>query len=224
MINRIREANPEVHIYEIYDSAFKKYGRILNNVDPSGMLSVLEHQTQMPDKGNTYTASFSMLEQDPIISVFQNKVFGGMEVQAGFCNGFSSQLNALEYHKCAEINITSTGAVLFLGSAENIIDNNIHTSRIDAFYLPVGAIVELYPRTLHFAPCKINETGFKCIVILEKGTNIPFERLDIEISDEDRLLKAQNKWMIAHPDFVRATGNTAFPGITGENLTIHEIK
>jgi hypothetical protein len=224
MIDKIREANPELHIYEVLDPNFRKYGRILSNIDPSGMLSVLENRTEIPAQGNTYTASFAMLEEDPMIPVIRNKVFGGMEIQAGFCNGHSYQLNALEYHKCPEVNVTNTGAVLFLGSTDDIDGNNIHSSRVKAFYLPAGVVIELHPRVLHFAPCRIREEGFKCIVILGKGTNLPLEKLDTELSDEDKLLKARNKWMIAHPDFIKATGNNAFPGITGENLAINAIK
>ncbi|MGI6526248.1 MAG: DUF4867 family protein [Caldicoprobacterales bacterium] len=224
MIEKIREANPTLHIHEISDQNFKKYGRILNNIDPSSMLCILESQTTMPNENNTYTPSFPELEQDPAAKVIQNKVFGGMEVQAGFCNGHGFKLNALEYHKCSEVNITSTGVVLFLGRAEDITQNQIQTSKIAAFYLPANIIIELFPLTLHYAPCKTHRSGFRCIVILEKGTNLPLNKLKTETSDEDKLLTAQNKWMIAHPDFAIAIGNSAFAGILGDNPAVNEIE
>lgn len=221
MFDRIRKANPTLHINEVIDTRFKRYGRILNNIDTSGLIKILDEQTQMPQEGNYYKASYEVLEKDPSVVLLAGNVFGGMEIQVGFCNGYGYMLNALEYHKCSEVNLTSTGAVLFLGSSDDICDNRILSSRIEAFYLPTGILIELHPRTLHYAPCRVGELGFKCIVILERGTNDPIERSNIKCSEEDQLLFMKNKWLIAHPACIQVKKNNAYAGIDGENFAIH---
>ena len=73
----------------------------------------------------------------------------------------------------------------------------------------------MYATTLHYAPCNQGEDGFKCVVILPKGTNT-----DIDFSlhgGEDRLMTAKNKWLIAHED---AKIEGAFNGLQGENVSI----
>lgn len=58
--------------------------------------------------------------------------------------------------------------------------------------------------------------GFRCVVILPKGTN---EELTFtpDKDGEDKLLTAQNKWLIAHEE---AKIPEAFCGLVGENITL----
>ena len=60
------------------------------------------------------------------------------------------------------------------------------------------------------------EKGFRCVVILPKGTN---EDLTFtpDKDGEDKLLTAQNKWLIAHEE---AEIPGAFCGLVGENITL----
>ena len=60
------------------------------------------------------------------------------------------------------------------------------------------------------------EKGFRCVIILPKGTN---EDLTFTPGKdgEDKLLTAQNKWLIAHED---AQIPGAFCGLVGENITL----
>ena len=82
--------------------------------------------------------------------------------------------------------------------------------------VPAGTAVELYATTLHYAPCNAKAGGFRCVVVLPKGTNeaLPFAP---EAKGESRLLTAVNKWLIAHED---AEIEGAVNGLKGENITI----
>ena len=82
--------------------------------------------------------------------------------------------------------------------------------------VPAGTAIEVYATTLHYAPCTAQEGGFRCVVVLPKGTNeeLPFETAK---EGENRLLAAMNKWLIAHED---AQIEGAFCGLKGENINI----
>lgn len=73
------------------------------------------------------------------------------------------------------------------------------------------------PDDVIYAPCNAEgEKGFRCVVILPKGTN---EDLTFtpDKDGEDKLLTAQNKWLIAHEE---AEIPGAFCGLVGENITL----
>ena len=58
-----------------------------------------------------------------------------MPTQAGYCYGFSNQLNAVEWHISSEVNVAITPMILFLGSVQDIVDRKIDSSKIKAFYV-----------------------------------------------------------------------------------------
>jgi len=58
----------------------------------------------------------------------------------------------------------------------------------------------------------VNNSGFRCTVVLPKGTNYDVKRQ--KNTGEDRLLAATNKWLIAHKE---AHIDGAFEGLIGEN-------
>ena len=43
---------------------------------------------------------------------------------------------------------------------------NLDTSRVKAFRVLAGQLVEVYTTTLHYAPCNADEKGFKALVAL----------------------------------------------------------
>ena len=155
-----------------------------------------------------------------MVSLISETVFGGMPVQAGYCNGHGHLLNALEYHKCSEVNLSSRGLVLLLALPSQLHDGRLDSRDVVGFYLPPQVLVEIHPLVLHFAPCRVTEEGFDCLVILEKDTNTPLERVDTSASGEQKLLWMRNKWLTCHPESPQA-GNGAFVGISGENLDLH---
>ena len=88
-----------------------------------------------------------------------------------------------------------------------------------AFRVPAGALVEVYATTLHYAPCHVDASeGFRVAVVLPRGTNGPRPAF-AAASPEDVLLRARNKWLVAHPESAEAADG-AFAGLTGENIDI----
>ena len=175
----------------------------------------MEH-TPLP-KDVVYVPSVEELEVLPEAAEICKKGFGGLPIQIGYCNGDNHKLNALEYHRSSEFDIAQTDLILLLGMQQDIEDGDIYdTAKVEAFFVPAGTGVELYATTLHYAPCTAQEGGFRCVVVLPKGTNeeLPFETAK---EGENRLLAAMNKWLIAHED---AQIEGAFCGLKGENINI----
>ena len=108
--------------------------------------------------------------------------------------------------------------MLLLAKQEKIIDGKLDTADVVAFEAPAGAVVEVYATSLHYAPCRVNEEGFRVAVVLPRNTNTDLEK-GAEKDPEDKMLWARNKWLIAHPDASEA-GQGAYVGLVGENISI----
>ena len=202
-------------ILNISDNAFKKYGKILKN---SQYMDVIESMKAFECPENViYKPSVKALEDTKDMKVLSNEVYGGMPIQIGYCNGHNNKLNGLEYHRDSEVNIAVTDLILLLGLQQDITDDFTYdSSKVEAFLVPAGTAMEVYATTLHYAPCGVNNNGFKCVVVLPKGTNTD---IDFEVSKEGEssLLFARNKWLIAHEE---ANIANAVNGIHGENITL----
>ncbi len=218
LLNQLKLANPNLPLFDVFDPAFSAYGRVLD-LPGTRVLAEALAETRIPDQGNRYVASQPELEALPIVSELERTVFGGMAVQAGFCNGRGNRLNAEEYHKCSEVNFSTTGLVLLLAKQETIRERSLDSASVVGFYLPPLVLVEIYPMVLHFAPCRISEDGFNCLVVLTQGTNEPLERVDPCAPGEESLLWMRNKWLLCHPDSPQAA-NGAFIGIRGDNISL----
>ena len=202
-------------IQNVTDASFRKYGKVLEGYDFSALLKEMKH-TPVPDDV-VYVPSVEELEALDVAKALQNKGFGGIPIEIGYCNGHNKKLNAVEYHRSSEINVAVTDLVLLIGSQQDITDDFTYdTSKIEAFLVPAGTGIEVYATTLHYAPCHVNEGGFQCVVVLPKGTNTELT-FPTEKTGEDSLMTAKNKWLIAHED---AKIEGAFNGLKGENITI----
>ena len=73
-------------IYEITDSEFAAYGRILGGVDLTGMVEALK-KTPCPEDGTIYVPGDPELEKLPEAAEIQSKLYGELPVQIGYCNG-----------------------------------------------------------------------------------------------------------------------------------------
>ena len=217
MLTMLREKNPELRLFSVLDAEFRRYGRVLN-ADTKALSEALA-ATPIPAEGNQYVASLPALEAVDLMSGLQRAAFGEMPIQAGYCNGNGFKLNAMEYHKCSEINFTTTGLVLLLALPEQLDDGKLNSADVVGFYLPEGVLVEIFPMVMHFAPCRIRETGFRCLVVLERGTNAALPSVDTTAPGEEKLLWMRNKWMTCHPDSPQKEKG-AFAGIYGENLSL----
>lgn len=202
-------------IQKVTDPAFRKYGQVLEGYDFTGLIKEMKH-TPVPEDV-IYVPSVEELEALDIMKDLQNKGYGGLPVQIGYCNGHNKKLNAVEYHRNSEINVAVTDLVLLIGHQQDIEpDHTYDTSKIEAFLVPAGTGIEVYATTLHYAPCHVNEGGFQCVVVLPKGTNTDLT-FPTEKTGEDSLMTAKNKWLIVHED-AKIAG--AFNGLKGENITI----
>ena len=202
-------------IQKVTDPAFRKYGQVLEGYDFTGLIKEMKH-TPVPEDV-IYVPSVEELEALDIMKDLQNKGYGVLPIQIGYCNGHNKKLNAVEYHRNSEINVAVTDLVLLIGHQQDIEpDHTYDTSKIEAFLVPAGTGIEVYATTLHYAPCHVNEGGFQCVVVLPKGTNTDLT-FQTEKTGEDSLMTAKNKWLIAHED-AKIAG--AFNGLKGENITI----
>ena len=121
--------------------------------------------------------------------------------------GFSASLNAKEMPK---------------ESASSEAQSSVHAAV--AYKQPNRVVVlnskivrAVYDNNLiHYAPCNVAASGFKCVVVLPKGTNTDIT-LEEKHTPEDDLLFARNKWLLSHPD-ANIAGSVA--GIKGENLSV----
>ena len=100
-------------MFKVTDSAFRKYGKIVDNVDFTGLVEELK-KTPCPDHV-VYEPSAEALEALPVMEELSRVVYGEMPIQIGYCNGHNVMLNALEYHRDSEINVAAGDAVLMLG-------------------------------------------------------------------------------------------------------------
>ena len=202
-------------IQKVTDPAFRKYGQVLEGYDFTGLIKEMKH-TPVPEDV-IYVPSVEELEALDIMKDLQNKGYGGLPVQIGYCNGHNKKLNAVEYHRNSEINVAVTDLVLLIGHQQDIEpDHTYDTSKIEAFLVPAGTGIEVYATTLHYAPCHVNEGGFQCVVVLPKGTNTDLT-FQTEKTGEDSLMTAKNKWLIAHEE---AGIEGAVCGLKGENIDI----
>ena len=205
-----------MQIKNVTDREFKKYGKVLENYDFGELLEELA-KIDMPADSVAYEPSVEVLEKCKVMKELENKMYGGLPIEIGYCNGNNSKLNAVEYHRSSEVDIAVNGLILLLGRQEDIgEDFTYDTANIEAFYLPAKMGVELYATTLHYAPCNVQDGGFQCVVVLPAGTNTDLT-FDTAKTGEDSLLTAKNKWLIAHED---AAIEGAVSGLRGENIAI----
>lgn len=206
-----------MEIKKITDPSFRKYGRVITNVDFTDLIAALK-KTPCPADSTVYVTSDASLEATDAAKKLSDIVYGEMPVQVGYCNGHNKLLNALEYHRDSEINIASEDAVLILGLRADVTDDITYdTAKCEAFLIPAGTAVEVFATTLHYAPCHVHDEGFHVAVVLPKGTN---EELTAEhkAGGEDSHLTAVNKWLIGHPEGGLPEGSPL--GLVGENLSI----
>ncbi len=206
-----------MQIYDVTDERFRVYGRVVKNIDFSSLVEELK-KTPVPD-GVVYEPKADAFMALPVADQIRRVFYGELPVQIGYCNGHNVLLNAVEYHRCSEVNVAATDAVLIVGRQQDVTENCTYdTAKMEAFLVPAGSAVELYATTLHYAPCHVKEGGFQVAVILQEGTNYPLN--EPHDNGEDAILAAKNKWLIGHPEGGLPEGS--FIGLYGKNLNITE--
>ena len=214
MLNHLKELNKNIAFYDIFSEEFSEYGRVIDDIDVSEIMAEAK-AIPYPESGSAYLPSVKSFEATDAAKKVKEAIFGALDTQMGYCYGHTDRLNATEWHFSSELNIALTPLVLILGKRSDIKEGCIDSTKMKAFYVPQGAVIEVYATTLHFCPCQVSDSGFGCVVGLPLGTNTP---LDAPV--EDKLLFRKNKWLLAHEDNEVLIGRGAAAGICGENYTV----
>ena len=204
-----------MEILSVANSSFKEYGKVLENYDTKELCAAME-MIALPEEGTAYDAGIASLEACALFTDLRDSAFGGMPIQIGMCYGRNTKLNCLEYHRDSEVNIGTTDFILLLAKISEIEDGRLNTGKVKAFKVPAGTAVEVYATTLHYAPCGFG--AFRVAVVLPKGTNTEAPVCEPK-NAEDRLLRARNKWLLAHPDSAEAKSGS-YIGLYGPNIDI----
>jgi len=206
-------------IQSVTDAGFAPYGKVVDGYSTASFLETLASVTEKPEDKVIYVPSDAKLEAHEIFAQLRDNLFGGLPIQIGYCNGSNLSLNALEYHRGSEVIIPDDDIVLLLASLQKVKDGKLDTKEVEAFLVPKGTVVILYETTLHYAPCNApGEKAFRATIVLPRGTNTAKPSLK-EGNLEDKFLRANNKWLICHPDSNEAKGG-AFAGLVGENIVL----
>ncbi len=212
---RLCEKNPHLNLKCICDESFRPYGEVVKGYDLSELIEYMEKNTEIPN-GCKYCPTVPEMEATDAAKKITAVFCGGMPSQFGYTNGTTSSLDALEYHKASELVIAITDLVVLVAKRDEIVNNNLDSSKVKAFFVPAGTAFEMYATTLHYAPCQAQEGGYKSIVVLPKGTNYAIER-----SEMDKTLWGTNKWLIAHPEVKKLADAGAALWISGENIKVN---
>jgi len=207
----------EMKIQKVTDDSFRKYGRVISEYDFTELVEAMR-QTPVSDEV-VYEPGVAKLEALEISKVLQERYYGEMPIQVGFCNGKNFKLNALEYHRSSEVDVAATDAILLLGRQQDIDENwEYDTAKAEAFLISKGTAVELYATTLHYAPCSVGDEYFRMAIVLPKGTNYPLAKEHEGV--EDGHLTAVNKWLFGHAEGGLPEGSPI--SLTGKNLDVRE--
>ena len=207
-----------MHIYSVYDEAFRPYGRVAEGLADKALMHALG-QTPMPEESTMYVPQDPALQALPAAEIFRTHAFGGMPVQMGWCNGRNTKLNCLEYHRSSEFNLGTEDFILLVARQQEAVQGKLDTAYVAAFLVPAGVLVEIYATTLHYAPCHVDAArGFRVLVALPAGTNTARPPVQAR-TPEDALLWACNKWLLAHPDSAEAAQG-AYPGLSGKHIDL----
>ncbi len=231
-MKRLDELNArnDVSIYDIKSSRFASYGRIISFLDPADIISYMEQNTPVPENGNIYVPSVAALEEFPIIKEISATCFGGMDIQAGYCNGRNNTYNGVEFHKSAEVNIAVTDFMLTLGHCWDISEDMTYSvEQPEVFFVEKGTVYEMFGTTLHLSPLRVTDEGFRDVIILPRGTNTPLSEEEnakrdqaVENGDaEAKLLLLKQKWVISHPEREPLIKQGAHAGLTGPNKELY---
>ena len=208
-------------VYDVTDLRFAVYGRVVDGFYFGGIIGLMK-KMPIPEEV-VYTAASPDLEALPVFKEFETRFYGQMGAQLGYCMGHNDRLNALEYHRGSEVNIAVTDYIVMVGRQTDIEPGmRYDTAKVEAFYVHAGMAVEFYATTLHYCACHVEETGYAHATFLPRGTNTPLDPRFRPVTEEDALLQAKNKWLIAHPE--GGLGDAVPKGLYGRNWTTADLE
>ena len=226
-LDLLRKKNPDLTIHTVDEELFLQYGRLVHSSVFDELAYYIDKNTVIPER-NTYVADIPDLHKpyiDEALSVF----YGGFVPQIGYCNGPNVTMNGCEYHKGPELTIAVTDCLMWWVLPQDLINFDYVDSKCaNVFYIPKGCAFLLHPLVLHLAPCKVDNRGYKTVIILPKGTNLPIEpelkeRLKNSGDPESRILHMQNKYMITHKDWEPLVSQGVHIGLIGINRGVEPL-
>jgi len=220
-LKAICKKNKKYKILDVTSLDFKAYGNILEGYDLTEIKEYTEKNIAIPKEGNSYSPFNNVLDEFKIIKEIESDVYAGLPVQAGECVGNNASFSAYEYHQGSEVNIVLTDVLMVLGKREQVTDG-IFNAQEDAkiFFVPAGTIIEMYSATLHYSPCIVDDTGFKAIVILIKGSNEPLED---NFESKNKAIVKKNKFQFVHETRTDKIADGIKVGLIGELIVLNPI-
>lgn len=103
MLEELQKKNPQLLLYGVDSPEFASFGRIID-LDTKEILSAAA-TLGMPADGAAYTPGLPEFEALPIAKLIQERFFGTLPAQIGYCRGQNRFLNATEWHSSSEVNI-----------------------------------------------------------------------------------------------------------------------
>lgn len=215
--------NPTYTIKETTDPTFAKYGKIYANYDVSDVIKYMDENIIIDKTSNIYVPTNAELEKVPSMQMIGTDVYAGMPFEVGECTGRSSNFTAVEYHQGSELNVMITDVVMVLGKRSVLEENGTFNAEKQAelFFVPRGTVVEFYSDTLHYSPLKVDDAGFKIIVMLPAGSNQPLP--ENFHSNNPRIVK-KNKFQVVHRSRSDKIAQGAQVGVSGELIELKPLK
>ena len=81
-------------IDSVYDPAFREYGQVITGYDVNELLKTLDQATPLPE-GVEYVPEQPELQMLAVTQELQDRQYGGMPIQMGWCNGHNTQLSGI---------------------------------------------------------------------------------------------------------------------------------
>ena len=216
-IEKLRKLNPKLDIKDLSDTAFKKYGQVLEGYDFTKAMDFI-NQIPLPSRDNDiYILNSPELCEMDIGKKIKNEIYGGVNIDIGYCLGIcDSACDLMEYHRCDEFIVsTEDPMVMPLGDQRDIVDNTYDLSFTENFFVPPGVAVDLYATTLHGYSYQTSGKGYRMLIALIQNTNKP---IDFEIDKnhrETKLLTNVNAFIMVKSDEVNKHVPDAYPGPKG---------
>ena len=123
-------------IRSVLDPAFQNYGQVLTGYDCKTLLETLEAVTPLP-AGVEYVPQQPELMALPVAKELASGAYGGMPIQLGWCNGYNTKLNCLEYHRDSELNLGAQDFILLVAKREDLEGGRLDTA-LCALLCPQG--------------------------------------------------------------------------------------
>ena len=184
----------QTKIQSIHSKEFKRYGYVVEKKFTE-LLDALA-KTPRPNDDIVYKAAEETLQATSDYKQIQI-LFGGLECQTGYCNGYNLPgTGQTEYHIGSEFILAENDILLDISHRQEIENGKICSSKFETFRLSAGQAVMLYETTLHHAPRSDGETCFRTVVGLLKGTNVG-EPAAVVMDESNGVRMANtNKWLL----------------------------